>query len=225
MTNDKITLSVKKREISGKKVKKLRDQNLVPGVIYGAKIEPVMIQIELLPLIRVIKAAGTHTPIGVTIEGGDKHTVIIKDVVRAVTKTTPIHVEFQAVSADQAVRTEVPIRIVDEEESQAKKLGFIFMQSLEEIEVKARPADLPEFLAVSAKNLEKHDDKLFVSDIIVPEGVELGAEDMETPILTVVDPNILAAKNEAEEQKEAEKVAETEAATEETPPAEVEKTE
>jgi large subunit ribosomal protein L25 len=204
MANEKITLSAKKREISGKKVKALRAQDLVPGVIYGAKIEPIMIQIELLPLLKVIKTAGTHAPVEVTVEGEGKHTAIIKEVVRAVAKTTPIHIEFQAVSADQAVRTEVPIRVVDEEESQAKKLGFLFMQNLEEIEIKAKPADLPEFLAVSAKNLEKHDDKLFISDIVVPQGVELGVEDLDIPVLIVADPSVLAARNEAEEKKEAE---------------------
>ena len=232
MANEKITLSVNKREIVGKKVKELRAQGLVPGVIYGAKIEPIMVQIELLTLVKVIKAAGTHTPIEIAIEGGEKHIVIIKEVVRAVAKTTPIHIEFQAVSADQAVRTEVPIRVIDEEESQAKKLGFLFMQQLEEVEVKAKPADLPGFLAVSAKNLEKHDDKLLVSDIIVPKGVELGIDDTDTPVLIVADPSVLAAKNEAEEQKEAEEVAEAGATdgaeasgSEEAKEAETEKTE
>ncbi|MCL1930092.1 50S ribosomal protein L25 [Candidatus Saccharibacteria bacterium] len=226
MANEKITLSVTKREVTGKKVKELRVKGLVPGVIYGAKIEPVLVQTELLPLIKVIKAAGTHTPIEINVEGGDKHTAIIKEVVRAVTKTTPIHIEFQAVSADQIVRTEVPIRVIDEEESQAKKLGLLFMQSLEEIEVKAKPADLPEFLAVSAKELAKHDDKLLVSNIAVPEGVEILIEDIDTPVLTVADPSVLAAKSEAEDQKDEAETAEVAANdAEATAPAETEKTE
>ena len=211
MQSEKIVLSAKKREIMGKKVKKLRAQDLVPGVIYGAKVDSEMIQLEMLPLLKVIKAAGTHVPIELTVEGGGKHTVIIKEIMRAPAKTPPIHIEFQAVSADQTVRTEVPIRIIDEEESQAKKMGLLFMQNLEEIEVKAKPADLPGFLAVSAKDLEKHDDKLLISDIVVPKGVELAVDDLDIPVLTVADPSILVAKSEAEEQKEAEEAAETEA--------------
>jgi large subunit ribosomal protein L25 len=227
MTKDKITLNVAPREISGKKVKKLRAQGIVPGMVYGRDIESYKIQIELLSLIKVIKQAGTHTPVELDMDG-NKQLAIIKAVTRAVAKTTPIHIEFQAVSADQAVRTEVPIRIIDEEESQAKKLGFLFMQNLEEIEVKAKPADLPEFLAVSAKNLEKHDDKLLISDIIIPDGVELWVDDMDVVILTVADPSILAAKNEAEEQAEESSEKPDEATSEasaETPTNETEKAE
>jgi len=208
---EKVTLKVEKREISGKKVKQLRKKDIIPGMVYGRDVESYKIQAELLPLMRVIKQAGTHTPVELEMDG-KKQLAIIKEVTRAVAKTTPIHIEFQAVSADQEVRTEVPIRIIDEEESQAKKLGFLFMQNLESIEVKAKPADLPEFLAVSAKNLEKHDDRLLISDILVPEGVELWVEDMDIPVLTVADPSILAAKNEAEEQREAEESAATETA-------------
>jgi len=212
-SKEKITLSVKPREISGKKVKQLRKQDIIPGMVYGRDVESYKIQMDLLPLVKVIKAAGTHTPVELDMDG-KKQLAIIKDISHAPAKREPIHVEFQAVSADQEVRTEVPIHIIEEELSQAKKLGFTFMQSMEEIEVKAKPADLPEFLAVSAKDLEKHDDKLLISDIIVPEGVELWVDDMDVVILTVVDPAIQAAENEAEEAREAEKTAEAAAATE-----------
>ncbi|MDR1300122.1 MAG: 50S ribosomal protein L25 [Candidatus Nomurabacteria bacterium] len=228
MSQDKIILSIEKRELQGKKLKKLRARGIVPAVVYGAKQEPINVQIEMNPLLKIIATAGTHTPIDLVVDGKAIN-VLIKSVERDVVKRTPIAVDFQAIAADQIVKTEIPLHITDEDDSVAKKSGLIILQDIERVEVKAKPADLPEALTVSAAKLEKHGDKLLISDIIVPAGVEILHENPELTIASVFEPSVIAAQNAAldeknKEEKPAEEGAETtettEAETDETAPAE-----
>jgi large subunit ribosomal protein L25 len=222
---EKIVLSAKTRELTGKKVKALRYEKIVPGVVYGAKQEPINIQADLLAVQRTIAVAGTHTPIEIDL-GEKKIPAIIKIVDRDNRTRFPINVSFQAISADQAIKTEVPIRLVDEEESEANKAGLVILQDMEQIEIKAKPADLPEALLVSAKDLKEHGDRLLVSDIIVPEGVEIWIDDQNLPVVSVYEPSAIAAANAAadeaakKDQEGAEKPAEEGAETASEAPAE-----
>ena len=211
MSNDRISLAVEKREISGKKVAQVRDAGLIPAVIYGADFEPVNIQAPYLDFQKVVRTAGTHSPVDIKIGDSKVQTAIIKTIdINPVTNRIS-HVAFQAVSADQVVTTYVPIIVIDEDESEAKKAGLNIMQFVDELEIKAKPADLPERLEISAKDLKVDGEKLTVADIKLPEGVAFADKDedfQELTIATVQDPVALAAAAEAAEKA----VAEAEAA-------------
>ncbi|MDR1196991.1 MAG: 50S ribosomal protein L25 [Candidatus Nomurabacteria bacterium] len=232
MSDNKIVLSVEKRENVGKRAAELRRDEIVPAVVYGKDFAPINIQAPYLEISRVARRAGTHTPVELEIDG-QRQTAIIKSIDMDYVKNRISHISFQAVSADQVVTTEVPVVVVDEDESEAGRAGFMVMQSAEELEIKAKPADLPEKLEVSARNLKEHGDKLTVADIKLPSGVEFSDSDEEfksLTIATVQDPAILAAQNEAadkaaEEAEKAKKAAEApaEEAAAETEPAEGEK--
>jgi large subunit ribosomal protein L25 len=196
VSKEEIILSAKKRDLTGKDAKKVRLEGEVPAVVYGRKHEPVDIQVEMNPLLKAIEAAGTHAPIKISLDGKGI-TAIIKSVERDVVSRLPLAVNFQAVSADEEVKTEVPIRIIDEEESPAKKAALLIIQDIDEIEVKAKPADLPEALEVSAKTLAGHGDRLHVKDLIVPKGVTILEEDTEKAIVSVWEPSAIAAQNAA----------------------------
>lgn len=200
MSNDKIVLSVKKREVTGKKVATLRVEEQVPAVVYGKDFEPMNIQANYLDLARAVKAAGTHTPVELDIEG-KKQAAIIKSYDMDHVKNQINHISFQAISADEIITTEVPVMIVAFDESEAGKAGFEVMQAIEEISVKAKPADLPDKLEVSAAEAKEHGDKLLISDIKLPENVTLTFPDeSELAIASIVDPAIEAAKQEAAEK-------------------------
>ncbi len=104
---------------------------------------------------------------------------------------------------------------------------------MEEIDVKAKPADLPEAIIVDASGLKTIEDGLTVADIKLPKGVELADKELdpEQPIANVYDPALEAAQREAEAEadKAAEEAraaeAEAAAAEGEAAPAEEEKAE
>ena len=151
--------------------------------------------------------------------------MITKDVQIDPVSRKILNVEFQAISAKAAVTATTPIVIVDFEASEASKTyHFAMTQSLEEIEVKAKPADLPKELTIDASGMATVEDKLTIANIKLPEGVEFADKELdpEQIVASLYDPAAEAEKRAAEEaaaEAEAEEGAEegTEAAAEETP--------
>lgn len=208
---DKITLKISRRDVLGKKVKSLRKQGITPGIVYGAGMEATPIQADAGEVVRVYYAAGKHTPI--QLAGTKRRIAMIKDVELNPTRHGAIrHISFHAVRADEPVVAEVPIRMIGVGESPAEKAGLIVLQALDKIEVKALPMDLPEALEISIGSLENEGDRIVVSDIALPEGVEIvehddGRDDTEEDseassvsgltIASVYEPSALEAANEA----------------------------
>lgn len=195
---DKINLTLNMRTQQGKKAAKLRKEGLVPGIIYGHGFDPIMVQSEYNVIDKVVREAGKHTPVYATIDGKKKITMI-KDIDRDPVKSRIRHVSFHAVKATDAVTAEVPIRLTGEGESAAEKAGLIVLQAIDTVEIKAKPADLPEALEVSIMSLATTEDKLTLGDITLPNGVEYAdaEQDLELVLANVYEPAALQAANEA----------------------------
>lgn len=209
-------LTLEKRELTGKKTKSLRAAGLVPSVVYGGK-EPVLATSEYVPTEKVLEKAGYHSPIDLDI-AGKKQMAIVKDVQIDPVSRQIVNVEFQAISAKEAVVASAPVMIVDFEASEASKTyHFALTQSIEELAVKAKPADLPKELTVDGSKLESVDDKLTVADVKLPAGVELADKEMdgEQVVASLYDPAAEAEKREAEAEEAAEEAPAEETAAEE----------
>lgn len=200
-------LSLEKRELTGKKVKTLRKQDLIPSVVFGGEKAPVLTQSVYNETEKVLKVAGYHSPVDLVIDGKEQM-ALVKSVDIDPVKRTILNIEFQAISADEVVEATTPIRVVNFEGSVASKAHLVLSQVLEEIEVKAKPADLPSVLEVEAVELASTEDRLTLADLKLPKGVELVDKeaDMEQVIANVYDPAVEAAAREAE--AEADKAAE-----------------
>lgn len=192
-------LTLEKREIVGKKLKALRASGMIPSVIYGGKT-PVLAASEYVATEKVLLAAGYHSPIDLDV-AGKKQLAIVKDVQIDSVSRKIVNVEFQAISINEVVEATTPIVIVNFEASDASKLyHFALNQAMEEIDVKAKPADLPKELEISAEKLTNVDDKLTIADIVLPKGVEFADKelDAEQVVASVYDPAAEAAAREAE---------------------------
>lgn len=193
-----IKLKLEARVIQGKKVAKLRDAGLVPSVVYGHGNEPQSTQSAELETIKVVKAAGRHSPVDLTIDG-KKQLAIIKSLDFDPVKHKLRHIAFQSISQNEEVTTEVAIHLDGMGESAAERAGLIVLQALERVEIKAKPADLPEALHISIIDLETTEDKLTLADIKLPEGVVFAdsEQDLDLVISNVYEPGALQAANEA----------------------------
>ena len=198
-------LTLEKREITGKKIKELRAKGLIPSVVYGEK-EPVLAASEYVATEKVLLGAGYHSPIDLDL-AGKKQLAIVKDVQLDPVSRKIVNVEFQAISANEVVEATTPIVIVNFEASEASKIyHFALTQAMEEIDVKAKPADLPKELEIDASSLKEVDDKLTIADLVLPNGVELADKEMssEQVVASLYDPAAEAAAREAEEAAVAE---------------------
>lgn len=194
-----IKLSLNARTATGKKTAGLRAEGLIPSVIYGEG-EPVLAQSAYNETEKALLVAGYHSTIDVDFDG-KKKLVIVKDVNLDPVSRKIVNVEFQAVSANQAIEATTPIVIENFETSDANKAHLAILQVMEEIEVKAKPSDLPKELAIDASKLATIDDKLTVADIVLPKGVEFADKEIEmtAAIAILSDPAAEAAAREAED--------------------------
>ena len=198
-------LSLEKRTLTGKKLASLRADGFIPSVVYGNG-EPVLAQSAYNDTEKVLRSAGYHSTIDITVDGKNSM-AIVKDIATDPVSRKIINVEFQTVSANKAVEATTPIVIENFEESDASKLyHFALTQALEEIEVKAKPADLPDKLTIDATKMTELDDKLTIADIVLPAGVEFADKELnpEQVIASLYDPAAEAAAREAEAAKAAE---------------------
>ena len=207
---DKINLKLDLRTLQGKKVRQLRQEGIIPAVVYGAGLEPINVQAPRNIIDKVIRDAGKHTPVHLTIDS-KKEIAMIKDVEIDAVKGLARHVSFHAVKQNEPVNAEVPIHLIGEGESVAERAGLIVLQALDRIEVRALPLVLPEALEVSIAGLKEAGEQITLGDITLPEGVvfvehNTGREeegDEEAPQLTdlvvasVYEPAALEAANDA----------------------------
>ena len=200
-----IKLSLEKRDVAGKKLVALREAGKVPAVIYGGKIEPTMVQAEYNAIEKALGEAGYHSTIDLDI-AGKKQLGIVKNVDINPVSRKIMNVEFMAVSADEVIEATTPITLTGFETSEANKLHYVVLQVMEEIEVKAKPADLPDHIEADASKFADLDDRLTVADLILPKGVELADKELASDqvIASIYDPAAEAAAREAEEAKAAE---------------------
>lgn len=197
MTND-ITLKLDNRTVEGKKVTKLRQKGVVPSVVYGGKSTPINTQSGAVETTKVVHMAGKHTPVHLDIDG-KKKLAIIKSVDVDPIKRHVRHVAFHTIKQNEVITTEVPIHLLHMGESEAEKAGLVVLQALEHLNIKAKPAALPEALEVSVASLTTAEDKLTLGDVKLPDGVEYADvdQDLELVIANVYEPSALQAQNEA----------------------------
>ena len=197
-------LVLNKREVTGKQLKALRAEGLIPSVVYGGK-EPVLAASEYVATDKVLALAGYHSPIDLDL-AGKKQLAIVKNVSVDPVSRKIINIEFQAISENEVVEATTPIVIVNFEASDASKLyHFAMTQALEEIDVKAKPSDLPKELEIDASKLTNVEDKLTIADIVLPNGVEFAYKelDSEQVVASLYDPAAEAAARGAEAEEPA----------------------
>lgn len=206
MADEDISLTLEKRTITGKAVKQLRRNGLVPAVIHDHGKPSIHVSGEYLKLHRAYMQVGKHQPLQLKV-GNQIFTVLIKTAEFEPRKHRLNHIVFGAVKSDEKVTAEIPIRL--SEDIPAEKTSLVVISQLDNVTVEAFPKDLPNELVVDGSTLVEIGDKVTVADIIPPSRVSI-ITDPNHVIATVYEPSALAAANDA-----AGGAAEAEAPTEE----------
>lgn len=202
-----VVLKVEKRDVLGKKVKKLRKSGVLPANVYGKDVESVAVQIPTKEFEATFKQTGETGLIELHI-GSEKKPVLIHNVQYDYVTHEPVHADFYQVNLKEKIKTMVPVVLVGEPKAIADKLGLL-MHLMHEVEVEALPTDLPEKIEVDVTNLAAVDDQITVADLKKPAGVEILTDGGEL----IAKIGELVSK-EAEAQAAAEQAAQAEAKAE-----------
>lgn len=183
-----LILKTQIRKVSGKQNKALREQGMIPAVVYGRKTEPLSLEINLKEFLALYQQAGETDLIDLVIEDNGKQTtkhVLIQDLARDFITGQIIHVDFYEVEMDRPVTTHVPLVFINE--APAIKLGGVLVKSMDEVEIEALPKDLPHAIEVDISSLDELDKTLYIRDLKIPQGVKILVAG-DTPVITVSAP-------------------------------------
>jgi len=181
--------------------RKLRTKKIIPAVLYGHKIDSVMLTIESSEIVKVFKSGDDTNLIKVQIDNQgktDEKLVMIRETQRHPVKNNILHLDLFAVNVKEKIHAPVHIRITGE--APGVKLGGNLRQIIREIEVRSLPTDIPQFFEVDISELEIGD-SIHVRDLVVPENVNVLADDNDT-ILNVSAPVIQEEETTEEDEEE-----------------------
>ncbi|MCF6276880.1 MAG: 50S ribosomal protein L25 [Candidatus Magasanikbacteria bacterium] len=190
------SITAKPRE-AGKNLNEIREQLLVPAVLYGPEVEAISIIVDRNEFLKVYRGAGSNL-VELAIEGGKTFSVLIQDIQINVVTRDVQHVDFRQIPMGVEINTEISLNFVGE--SSAVKMGGTLNKGLENLNVTCLPKDLVGEIEVDMSPLATFEDVIRVSDVKLPNGITV-SEDLEAVVLSVTAPlseEQLKAQDDAE---------------------------
>ena len=206
---EQVVLDAKRRAPGGKgAARKARGAGLVPAVAYGHGLEPVPLAVDGRTLSTVVRhhhGSGVLLDLRVDGQAPEGLAAIIKSLQTDPVSEEVLSVDFQWVSLTEQIHVEVALHTVGT--AVGVTVGGILEQMLHEVTVSSTPLQIPSEIVVDVRGLQIGD-TLHVSDLVVPEGVQVLAHG-EEPMVTVRAPHVVtvveaAPEEGAEEEAEAE---------------------
>ncbi|HOV30520.1 MAG TPA: 50S ribosomal protein L25 [Anaerolineaceae bacterium] len=201
MAKEEVLINAQKRNVTGKQVKALRRQGLLPGVIYGRHIEAFPIQMDAHDASLILDKLTASSLITINVDG-EKYNVLMRDRQRDVIFGDLLHVDFLVVSLTEKLRATIELKLAGEAPV-ADNPEVVVTQVLNAIEIEALPQDLPEVIEVDISTLETVDDEITVADLDLGEKITI----LTDPNEAIVSVGYVAQEEVAEEE-EAEALAE-----------------
>ena len=193
-----IELNVKTREGKGKgAARKLRAANAIPAIVYGAKVDPVKLALDTITFDKIIRDNGTTGLFfDLSIDGGEKKMVMLKEIQMDPFGLKYLHVDFQEIDMDHKVYVTIPVET--EGVSAGVKEGGLLQIIRRELEVYCKPSDTPETITIDISSLDIGD-AVHVEDIDLGDAIEI-PHDVNFTVITIVPPT--ASSEGVEEEDE-----------------------
>ncbi len=185
---DLIKLNAKARETRGKgAARKLRQNREIPAIVYGAKIDPVMLSIDTTSFDKIIRENGsTGLFFNLKIDGkaGKDKIVMLKDMQMDTFSMHYLHIDLHEIDMDTEVTISIPVETIGL--SKGVEAGGVVQTIRRELDIVCKPADTPDTIQIDITNLDIGD-SLHVEDIDLGEEIEIPHE-VNFTIITVSAP-------------------------------------
>lgn len=197
----------------------------IPSVVYGRGIETQSVSVPRSEFLKVFKQAGYSSLIDLAVNNASPVKVIVKSIQAHPLTQELEHIDFHQIRMDEEMTARVPIVFIGESAA-VKTDGGTLVKSLDELEIKCLPADLPHEIQVDLTQLKTFEDAITVGGLALPKGVTAATES-DVIIATVARPlteeelkkmeesaigDVSTIKTEGEEKKAAEEAKKAEEA-------------
>src|SRR5579864_7804492 len=109
---DPFALDVQARHVTGKQVRQLLRDGLIPAVIYGAGGQALSLSCPRRPLEILLSKAGGTNVVKLAWDGREEN-ALVRNVQRHPVYRSLIHVDFLRVDLTKKLKTEVPIVLIN----------------------------------------------------------------------------------------------------------------
>jgi large subunit ribosomal protein L25 len=179
-----VSIIAKKRE---QHPDELRKSGVIPGVLYGPKIESSSLQVDGKTFDKIYEEAGESTLLDLDYDG-NKIPVLIHDVQLDPLSNKSIHVDFYQPDLTKEVEVEVPLTFQGEAPA-VIELGGTLIHNIQVVDVKALPQNLPHEIIVDVSVLKTFEDRIIVDDLVRDANFEImqEGEDLVSQVVPVED--------------------------------------
>ena len=192
---DEALLTLNPRAITGKKVRFLRREGLVPGNLYGRGLDSLAFEAPLAEVRSVFRSVPRNSVVQVQVEG-EKETrpVVLRHVDRNHVSGEVLHVEFYQVDLARLIQSDALVQLIGDSEAVAN--GGTLVLTMDTVALEALPLDMPAEIMIDISGLETFGAAIHVSDLTLPTNVRALADET-AQVVTVVAPRL-----EEEEEEE-----------------------
>lgn len=195
------TITLQKRDVLGKKSKRLLAEGFIPAVIYNAQGDSTNIQLDSSTAKQIVKVA-TSTTILETALDGKTSKVLVKDVDLNPVTDEIRHISFFEIDESQDMVFTIPFDIIGVSPAVKNNLGTL-VKVLQSIDVRCKLSELQSDIKIDISKLEHPGQAIAVNDIDLPAGMELiNKEIAQATIVTVTElqkEEVVATPAEGEE--------------------------
>jgi large subunit ribosomal protein L25 len=186
------TISAKIRAGNGTgDARAVRRNGDIPGVIYGAGIEPRTITLAVRDIAKHFQTGRfTSTLFTLDVEG-EKMRVIPREIQVDPVSERPIHADFQRLVAGARIRLFIPVHFNNHGDSPGLKRGGVLNVVRHEVEFFCPSERIPQFIEADLKGMDIGD-SLHISHIKVPEGLVPVIRNRDFTVATVAAPSAFA---------------------------------
>lgn len=158
--------------------RRLRHQDQIPAIIYGAEKDPQSIVLEHKNIQKLLNNEAAYSHVLTVAVNGKKEQVILKAIQRHAYKPMILHVDFMRIKSKEAITMKTQIHFLNEDNCPAIKQGGVLSKLMTDLEIKCLPTDLPESIDIDLTNVEM-DQTLHLSDIQLPKGVTFASGELD----------------------------------------------
>lgn len=191
--------------------RKARAAGKTPGVVYGYKMEPVMVTFREKELVKALStpaARNVFLNLRGEVGGLNGARVMVKELQVDPLQRVFLHADFYKLDPARKIHANVPIRLMGT--AQGVKLGGIMQVARRDLSVVCLPDDLPEAIEVDVTALLPGE-SIHVGDLEAPKGVTILAH-ARLAVCVVIAPSGMQEDEDEAAEGEEEEAADTEEA-------------
>ena len=203
MSTDRPTLAATKRDVTGKRVARLRKAGLLPAVVFGRGLVSQSLSLDSHEFELLQRKIGQNALVDLSVEGTKATPVLVPGIQRDPVYRRMLHVDLFAVRMTEELTVDVPLVTIGESIA-VEKLGGTLLHMLESVKVRALPDHLPQSIDLPIDSLVDFEATVHVRDLSIPADVTLLTDPdeivarVQQPRIEEEEPVVAAVEGEGE---------------------------